>query len=96
MKQDQLLNSYRILSSYLTSLTLGFTHLKLRYVIRHRNFPCGSVVKNPSASAEALGSILGSERSPGEGNGHPLQYSYLENSMDRGACQATVHGVTRS
>ena len=39
--------------------------------------------------------IPGSGRSPGEGNDNPLQYSCLENSMDRGACQATVHGVTR-
>ena len=35
-------------------------------------------------------------RSPGEGNGNPVQYSYLENPMDRGACWPTVHGVTRS
>ena len=42
------------------------------------------------------GSIPGLGRSPGEGNGYPLQYSCLENSMDRGAWQAIVHGVTRS
>ena len=42
-----------------------------------------------------LGLIPGSGRSPGEGNGNPLQYSCLENPMDRGACQATVHGVAR-
>ena len=42
------------------------------------------------------GSIPGSGRSPGEGNGNPLQESCLENSMDRGACRATVHGVTES
>ena len=42
------------------------------------------------------GSIPGSGRSPGEGNGNPLQYSCLENSMDRGAWQAEVHGVTKS
>ena len=41
-----------------------------------------------------MGSISGSGRSPGERNGNPLQYSCLENSMDRGAWQATVHGVT--
>ena len=39
--------------------------------------------------------IPGSERSPGEGNGYPLQYSYLENSMDKGAWRATVHGVAK-
>jgi len=43
-----------------------------------------------------VGSILGSGRSPGEGNGNPLQYSCLENPMDRGACWATVHGVSKS
>ena len=42
-----------------------------------------------------LGSIPGLGRSPGEGNGNPLQYSCLENSMDRGAWQATVHGVAK-
>ena len=42
------------------------------------------------------GSIPGSGRSPGEGNGNPLQYSCLENSMGRGAWQATVHGVAKS
>ena len=47
-------------------------------------------------SAEDLGLIPGSGRSPGEGNGNPLQYSSLENSMDRGAWRAIVHGVTKS
>ena len=42
---------------------------------------------------EMAGLIPGSERSPGERNGHPLQYSYLENSLDRATCWATVHGV---
>ena len=50
-------------------------------------------LKNPSATA---GSIPGLERSSGERNGNPLQYSCLENPMDRGAWQATVHGVTNS
>ena len=43
-----------------------------------------------------LGSIPGSGRCPGEGNGYPLQYSCLENSMDRGTWQTTVHGVAKS
>ena len=43
-----------------------------------------------------MGSIPGSRQSPGEGNGNPLQYSYLENPMDRGAWQATLHGVANS
>ena len=59
-------------------------------------FPEGSVVKNLPANAGDVGSIPGSERSPGEGNGSPLQYSCLENSMDRGAWQATVYGITKS
>ena len=57
------------------------------------------MVKNLPANAEAPGdasSIPGMGRSPGVGNGNPLQYSYLENSMDRGAWQATAHGVVKS
>ena len=48
-------------------------------------FPGGSTVKNPSAKAGEVGSIPGLERSPGEGNGNPLQYPCLENPMDGGA-----------
>ena len=51
-----------------------------------------SAVKNPPANAVDMGSISVSGRSPGERNGNPLQYSYLENLMDRGAWPATVHG----
>ena len=57
-------------------------------------------VENPPAMQEAwvqsLGSIPGLGRSPGEGNGNPLQYSCLGNPMDGGAWRATVHGVTKS
>ena len=56
-------------------------------------------VKNPPANAGDtgdMGLIPGSGRSPGRGNGNPLQYSCLENSMNRGAWWATVHGVTKS
>ena len=56
----------------------------------------GSEVKASACNAEDLGSIPGSGRSPGEGNGNPLQYSCLENPMDGGAWWATVHGVTKS
>ena len=59
-------------------------------------FPGGSEVKASVWNVGYLGSIPGSERSPGEGNGNSLQYSCLENPMDRGAWQATVHGVTKS
>ena len=58
-------------------------------------FPLGSVVKNSHANARDMGLTLGSGRSPGVGNGNPLQYSCLENSKDRGAWQATVHTVAK-
>ena len=57
------------------------------------------MLKNPPASAgdrRDRSSFLGSGRSPGEGNGNPLQYSGLENTMDSGTWQAVVHGVTRA
>ena len=54
----------------------------------------GSVVKNTPVSAEDTGLIPGSGRSLGGRHGNPLQYSCLENPMDRGAWQAEVHGVT--
>ena len=53
------------------------------------------MVKNPFASAGDVRLILELGGSPGEGNGNPLQYSCLENPMDRGTWQATVHGVSR-
>ena len=53
------------------------------------------MAKNPPANAGDPDSILGLGRSPGEGNGKPLQYSCLENPTDRGAWQVTVHGVTK-
>ena len=55
-----------------------------------KGFPGGSVVKNPPAKTGDVGLIPGLGRSPREGNGNPLQYSCLENPMDRGAWQATV------
>ena len=61
-----------------------------------KGFPGGSVVKNPSASAGDTGSIPGLGRSPGRGNGNPLQYSCLENYMDRGAWWAAFHRVAKS
>ena len=54
------------------------------------NFPGGSVVKNPPANTEDMGSIPGLGSSTGEGNGNPLQYSYQGNPMDRKAWQPTV------
>ena len=60
------------------------------------SFPGGSDSKTSAYNAGNLGSIPGSGRSPGEGNGNTLQYFCLENSMDRGAWCATVHGVAKS
>ena len=75
---------------------------RLDFVVSGRflqSFPCGASVKNPPANVgdtRDVGSIPGSGRSPGGGHGNPFQYSYLENPMDRGAWQATVHGLTKS
>ena len=61
-----------------------------------KGFPGGSDGKASACNAGDPGSIPGSRRSPGEGNGNPLQYSCLENSMDRGAWWSTVCGVAKS
>ena len=58
-------------------------------------FPGSSAGKESACNVGDPGSIPGSRRSPGEGNGNPLQYSRLENPMDRGAWQAAVHGVSK-
>ena len=62
----------------------------------HEGLPFGSDGRESSCNTGDPGLIPGLGRSPGEGNGYPLQYLCLENSMDRGAQQATVHGVTKS
>ena len=63
---------------------------------KHEGFPGVSNGKESGCNVRHPGSIPGLGRSPGEGNGNPLQYSCLENPMDRGAWQATVHGVAKS
>ena len=65
----------------------------MRYL---RGFPGGSEVKVSACNAGDLGLIPGSGRSPGEGNGNPLQYSCLDNPMGREALYATVHGVSKN
>ena len=87
----------------LYSFHLFDKHLWISYTFLGRvifkyfySFPDGSDGKESARNAGDLGLIPGLERSPGEGNGNPLQYSCLENPMDRGAWQATVHGVTKS
>ena len=57
-----------------------------------RGFPGGSAVKNSATNSGDTGAVPGSGRFPGEGNSNLLQYSYLENSRDRGDWQAAVHG----
>ena len=64
-------------------------------IVINEDFVPSSVSKESACNAGDPGSIPGSRRSPGEGNGNPLQYSCLENSMDRGAWWAIVHGVAR-
>ena len=75
------------------------TNKKNRMFTVEKSFPGGAVVKNLPAdvgNARDVGLIPGSERSPGEGNGNPLQYSCLENSMNRGSWWTTVHEVAKS
>ena len=59
-------------------------------------FPGGSELKASACNAGDLGSIPGSGRSPGDGNGNPLEYSCLENSVDRGAWRTAIHGVVKN
>ena len=60
------------------------------------SFPGNSDGKESACNTGDLGSIPGSGRSPGEGHGYPLQYSWLKNPTDRGAWWATIHRVTKS
>ena len=69
---------------------------KLVLAISWEGFPGGSNSKESACSVGNLGSVPGLGRSPGEGNHYPLQYSGLENSMDRRVWQATVPGVAKS
>ena len=83
--------------------TFRFYGKYIRYFIQwNHGFPGGSDGKESAHNTGDLGSIAGlmypleKGRFPGEGNGYPLQYSCLENSMDRGSWWATVHGVAKS
>ena len=67
-----------------------------KVLLCRKGFPGGLDGKESACNARNPGSILRLGRSPGEGNGYPFQYAYLENSMDRGASQATVRGVAKS
>ena len=70
--------------------------INICYSSPYMGFPGGSVVKKSPANAGVSGSIPESGISPGEGNGYPLQSSCLENSMDREALWATIHGVAKN
>ena len=77
-------------------MIVGFSYI-IPYTVDSRpGSPGGSDGKESACNAGYPGSIPGSGKSLGEGNGHPLQYSCLESSMDRGAWWAPVHGVTKS
>ena len=81
--------------SIFTSMAFSLIKSFLKCIIHYNGFSGGSDSKESTCNARDPGSIPGLGRSSGEGSGNPLQYSYLENPMDRGAWQATVHGVTR-
>ena len=68
---------------------------KLSYKVKN-DFPGDSDGKESSCNAGDMGSIHGLGRSPGEGNGNPFQYPFLENPMDRGAWRASVQGIMKS
>ena len=70
--------------------------INLLFYIGEQLIPGGSVREESAYNAGDLGLIPGSERFPGEGKGDPLQYSCLENSMNRGAWQPPVYGITKS
>ena len=89
-------NLYLARSEAVTSLwALRSLMIHMRLILR-RGSSSGIAVKNLPANAGVMGLIPGSGRSPEEGHGNSLQYSRLENPMDRGAWRATVHGVTKS
>ena len=88
-------------TSHLKYLSLAFTHTKKNKQASHvalvvKNLPANAGIRDIREPIRDMGSIPGLGRSPGEGNGNPLQYSCLENPMDREAWLATVHRVTKS
>ena len=82
-------------SNWQAHLGIGQKHHNMLEFPKGRGFPHSSVSKETACNAGHLGSIPGSGRYSGVGNGNPLQYSRLENPIDRGAWQATVHGIAR-
>ena len=94
----QLLKVHRDTEHMKHSLYSAEVHIQQFYlfICFITGFPGGSVVKNLPASAGDSGWISGLRKSPRGRHGNPLQYSCLENSMDRGAWRATVHGFSKS
>ena len=92
------INSTELLKwSFKTFFACIFKKICLKFISEeNRDFPGGSKGKGYSCNAGNLGSIPGSGRFPGKGNGKPPQYSCLENSTDRGAWWAIVHGIAKS
>ena len=95
-KADRQLRIFNIISIGLGEYLKSFTYIRIsKDLMIFPGFPGGSDGKESAHNAD-LGLIPGSGRSPGGGNGNPLQSSCLENSMDRGAWQDIAHGVTKS
>ena len=86
----------QIFPGHWQALPEKLTLAKQEQLMSNRGFPGGANGEKSACNVGDLGSIPGSGRSPGEGHGNPLQYSCLENPMDRGAWQATFSGVTKS
>ena len=88
--------SHHPIKHYAYQLRVARYAIRCIYQLLPSNICGGSVVKNLPATTGDIGLIPGQGRSPGEGNGNPLQYSCLENSRDRGALWATVPGIAKS
>ena len=81
---------------FVENLAVSLILALLKYDRLNKGFPCGSADKESACNVGDLGSFPRLGRSPGEGNDHTLQYSGLENSMDRGDSWTIVHEVTKS
>ena len=92
---QRLLSLFFVIIYHMLFNFIVFAYSYYRIFYNEYVFPGGSSSKESASNAGDLGSIPGSQRSPGNGNGNPFQYSCLENFMDRGAWRATVHGVAK-
>ena len=94
MGQEFGMSRYQPLYTGWITQSLG-NHSQYPEINQKKGFPAGSGAKNPPANAGDAGLIAGQGRSPGGGNGHPLQYSCLENLRDRGPWRAMIHRVAK-